>query len=79
MKQEILCMECGDELKRTIKKYPGESYLFKEGKAIDDFLCDQCGNEIVPGSQCYAFSLWSVMGAIPYYPWEGEYITEVQP
>ncbi len=78
MKQEILCMKCGVDRKATIKQYPGESFLFKEGKAINHYLCDYCACDIEPGESCFAFSLWSKMGAIPYYSWEEQYIKEME-
>ena len=78
MKQEILCIKCGEERKTTIKEYPGESFVFERGKAINDYLCDSCASHVAPGDDCFAFSLWSEMGAIPYYPWEKEYIKEME-
>ena len=87
MKQEILCPECIETMKKIrekIKNHPeyNEGVKIKEGKAkAEMFICDLCGSEIEKGEKCYAVSMWktvgsklSLIGINPYYEWEDEYI-----
>lgn len=77
MKREILCPDCKKELRKTFPSdtpYPGEHVKFVEGKALNEYVCDQCDKEIHIGDPCFAFSSWADYGGIPYYEWEGEFI-----
>ena len=71
MKREILCLDCG---KRKLPSYEGEHDKSQFGKALVDFVCDQCGREIPKGSNCYARSIWAEGRGIQYYEWEKGYI-----
>lgn len=77
MKQQIICMKCRAELWKlfpTDTPYPGEHVRFCDGKALDDYICDNCGKKINIDDNCCAHSIWSDHGAQPYYSWEGEFI-----
>jgi hypothetical protein len=78
MKQEIICKECLPNLQTlfpTDNPYPGEHVKLVEGKAKNNFICDQCGKEIVAEDKCVAFSVWADYGGVPYYNWEGKYLS----
>ena len=77
MKQEIVCPKCKDGLRKlfpTDNPYPGEHIKFLKGKALKDYVCDDCAVDIKKDEKCFAFSIWADHGAQPYYPWEKDYI-----
>lgn len=73
MKREILCLTCGG---KKLPQFEGEHDISKLGKAIQDFLCDQCGKKIPQGGSCYARSIWIDSRGVGYYEWEDQYIKE---
>jgi len=63
MKQEIICLSCAaDSLKRykalgegeSVEPWPGEFVQHVPGKALDDYRCDYCGDDIKSGAECCA-------------------------
>ena len=77
MKREIICLKCEKELKElhgSANPYPGEHLRYVEGKAVDDYVCDQCGISIKKDSLCCCYSIYTDYGGQPYYGWEEEYI-----
>lgn len=75
MKQDILCPECAERLKKLhAKGYPGEHIKFVEGRAKGSFICDFGGEAIEPLSHCTAMSVWGGPFEIPFIPWEHNYI-----
>jgi hypothetical protein len=60
MKQEILCEDCSEEMKKIIGKgHKGEHTDFVPGRALRAFSCDFCGQPITPLHTCVAYSLWT--------------------
>ena len=81
MKQEIVCSSCRKELRElfpTDTPYPMEHVKFVDGRAKADYLCDQCGDEILPFQHCTAFSIWADHGTQSYYEWEDKYVEVIQ-
>lgn len=77
MKQEIVCNNCKEELRKLFpvdEPSPGEYVKFVEGKARTNYICDQCGRPIKLGEICLAFSSWADYGGVPYYKWEYQYL-----
>jgi len=75
MKREILCAICGPESRKIFPEpepFPGEFAKYVEGALLFACRCDCCGSELAAGATATAFSLWTT--AIPYFPWEGEYL-----
>jgi hypothetical protein len=60
----------------TATPFPGEHVKFVNGKAKDNFICDQCGCSIKANDNCIAMSTWADYGGIPYRKWEDEYLRE---
>ena len=40
----------------------------------DEYTCDRCGNSILPGAWCCAWSVWTDLRSV-IEPWEAEYMT----
>jgi len=79
MKAEIICEACKpaiEEIVENCKKY-GESGEFVHGKARDDYLCDQCGEEVLEGHTCWAVT---ILGSRQNKPgvWEDKYIERMK-
>ncbi len=87
MKREILCKECCENIipkifnveptksnTTTANPYPLEYIKLMRGEAKNTYLCDMCGVVIEKDQICYAFSIWSDRGGIPYYEWEEDFI-----
>lgn len=79
MKREILCHSCTDEMKSFFsrKSYSGEYVKFKSGLAINEYICDSCGDSINSGDLCSAMSIWSDIMPVKYFPWEHDYISNI--
>lgn len=81
MKQEIVCEKCRPKLRAlfpTDTPHLGEHVKFVDGKARNNFVCDQCGQPIEADSNCTAFSSWADYGGIAYYNWESAYLYDFE-
>ena len=75
MKREIICPKCEKQLHGTLtKEYPGEHSKITNGNAKMDLMCDQCGQPVYFGDNCFAISLWADDHGTPYFSWEHEYL-----
>ena len=72
MRRELLCCECRSKLIGKLGHYEGEYHDFKSGKSKGHYVCDACMTPLPPGTECYAFSIWT--DERPRYDWEDEYI-----
>lgn len=83
MRREILCYDCVkklplgvdlsyESLLRTVSSPQDQTYRVS-GKALMDFLCDHCGEEIHSGDICTASSIW-IPSQQQYFSWEEDYI-----
>lgn len=79
MKREILCNGCAKSIKKLFpseEPFPGEHVKFVEGKAINEYRCDECSCDIKTGTNCVTFSCWTDYSKAKYFPWE-EYFIEI--
>ena len=77
MKREIVCLPCGDKLRKVIRpSTPGEHDKFVRGAALRGFVCDNCNCEIRQGTECEALSIWSDSIPYPYSEWEERFINK---
>jgi len=77
MKQEIVCNTCYADLKRLFPKenpYPGEHVKFVKGRALKEFICDNCGCDLKEDDEAVAFTIWADHARQPYKSWESEYL-----
>ena len=77
MKRLIVCSDCEVKQHKLFPKespYPGEHIKFVGGKAVSDFVCDDCDKTIKRGDLACAISMWADYGGVPYFPWEDDFI-----
>ena len=74
MTRKILCSECAEGIRKIVAKFPDEELIEFEGMAKNDFICDDCGKEILAGIHCYAMTIISSNMQQPYRSWESEFI-----
>ena len=55
MARYLLCAKCGPETVNLARQY-GEFSGSTKGKAINEFLCDHCGQAFEAGSEAHAVS-----------------------
>lgn len=74
MKRVIACEKCSLEYHGypASKEGPEEWVKKVKGKALKDYGCDRCGEDISKGSDCVAVSVFT--DGIPYFVWEDEFI-----
>lgn len=71
MKREIICQKCEPEITKIYgKPRNDERTIRKEGRSLNQYRCDYCGEIIEALTMCFAFSAWSIHHGIPYFPWE---------
>ena len=79
MKQELVCMPCGDKLKTVFPSgslYEGEHIRFVSGDLKNPCICDHCGKPVSQGVNVLAFSIWT--DAQTNYDWEGTYLNNFE-
>ena len=77
MKRMIACEKCAW---RPTPQYSGEWFKRIRGTAKKDMLCDYCcpPAEIKAGDKCAAESMGVDGHGIPYYEWEGDFISTIR-
>jgi len=80
MKQELVCMPCGDNLKKVFPSgslYDGEHIRFVSGELINPCICDHCAKKLPQKDRVLAFSIWT--DNQPNYDWEPSYLNNRTP
>lgn len=72
MKREICCADCADGWEGYMGMFPGEEVKLVAGTALQNLMCDGCGQIIEANHPAIAVSVSTE--ASPYYEWEHNYL-----
>ena len=78
MKQELVCIHCGDKLKKVFpdgSQYEGEHIRFKSGELKNPCICDHCGKPLPQKGQVLAFSIYTDDQI--NYDWEPQFLNNI--